>query len=86
MSKNKDGTMTVLEHLAELRLRLLISAGALLIAAIICFAHVETIRGFLTYPLEGLQLIFLSPPEAFMANLRLALLSGLVFAAPVILF
>jgi len=33
--------MSVLEHIAELRLRLLISAGALLVAAIICFANIE---------------------------------------------
>ena len=86
MSKNKDGTMPVLEHLAELRLRLLISAGALLVAAVISFNYVELIRGLLTSPLEGLQLIYLSPPEAFMANLRLALISGLVLSSPVIIY
>lgn len=86
MSKNKDGTMPVLEHLAELRLRLLISAGALLVAAVVSFNYVELIRGLLTSPLEGLQLIYLSPPEAFMANLRLALISGLVLSSPVIIY
>jgi sec-independent protein translocase protein TatC len=86
VSKNKDGTMPVLEHLAELRMRLLISAGALLVAAVISFSYVELIRGLLTSPLEGLQLIYLSPPEAFMANLRLALISGLVLSSPVIIY
>lgn len=86
MSKNKDGTMPVLEHLAELRLRLLISAGALLVAAVVSFNYVELIRGLLTSPLEGLQLIYLSPPEAFMANLRLALISGLVLSSPMIIY
>lgn len=86
MSKNKDGTMPVLEHLAELRLRLLISAGALLVAAFVSFNYVELIRGLLTSPLEGLQLIYLSPPEAFMANLRLALISGLVLSSPIIIY
>ncbi len=86
MSKNKDGTMPILEHLAELRLRLVISAGALLVAAVICFWQVEFIRGILTRPLEGVELIYLSPPEAFMANLRLALLSGLVLALPVVVY
>jgi sec-independent protein translocase protein TatC len=86
VSKNKDGTMPVLEHLAELRLRLLISAGALLVAAFVSFNYVELIRGLLTSPLEGLQLIYLSPPEAFMANLRLALISGLVLSSPIIIY
>jgi len=78
--------MPVLEHLAELRLRLLISAGALLVAAFVSFNYVELIRGLLTSPLEGLQLIYLSPPEAFMANLRLALISGLVLSSPIIIY
>ncbi|MBM4235115.1 MAG: twin-arginine translocase subunit TatC [Firmicutes bacterium] len=86
VSKNKDGTMPVLEHLAELRLRLFISAGALLVAAIICFSNINLIRGILTGPLDDLQLIFLSPPEAFMSNLRLALISGLVLSSPVIIY
>lgn len=86
MSKPKDGTMPIIEHLSELRLRLFISAGALLVAAIICFANIELIRGVLTRPLEGVQLIYLSPPEAFMANLRLALISGFIAALPVLVY
>ncbi len=85
MVNNKDGTMSVLEHLSELRLRLVISAGALLVASGICFTYIEHIRAILTLPLEGLQLIYLSPPEAFMANLKLAIFSGLVVSLPVIL-
>lgn len=86
MTQDLESTMPVLEHLAELRLRLLISAGALLVAAIICFANIEQIRSILTYPLGGLKLIYLSPPEAFMANLRLALVSGLIISSPVIVY
>ncbi len=86
MSKSKDGTMPILEHLAELRLRLLISAGVLLVSVIICFANIHLIRGILTQPLKGLSLIYLSPPEAFMANLRLSLLSGLVLSSPLIIY
>ncbi|MCJ7807066.1 MAG: twin-arginine translocase subunit TatC [Clostridia bacterium] len=86
MNKKKDGTMPVIEHLAELRLRLFISTGVLLVAAIICFTNVELIRSILTRPLDDLKLIFLSPPEAFMANLRLALISGLFVSLPVIIY
>ncbi len=78
--------MPVLEHLAELRLRLFLSAGALLVGAIFCFANIEVIRKILTGPLKEIQLIYLSPPEAFMANLRLALISGLILALPVIIY
>ncbi len=86
MSKNKNGTMPVLDHLSELRLRLMISAGALIVAAGICFSYIELIRSILTRPLGDLTLIYLSPPEAFMANLKLALFSGFIVALPVILY
>jgi len=86
LSKNKNGTMPVLDHLSELRLRLMISAGALIVAAGICFSYIEFIRSILTRPLGDLTLIYLSPPEAFMANLKLALFSGFIVALPVILY
>jgi len=78
--------MPVLDHLSELRLRLMISAGALIVAAGICFSYIEFIRSILTRPLGDLTLIYLSPPEAFMANLKLALFSGFIVALPVILY
>ncbi len=86
MGNNKNGTMPVLDHLSELRLRLMISAGALIVAAGICFSYIEFIRSILTRPLGDLTLIYLSPPEAFMANLKLALFSGFIVALPVILY
>ncbi len=86
MAKNSDGSMPILEHFVELRLRIAISAGAFLVAVIFCFANIELIRGLLTIPLEGLKLIYLSPPEAFVANLRLAFISGLILSSPVIIY
>jgi len=78
--------MPVIEHLAELRLRLIISAGALLVAASFCFAQIDFIRGLLSAPLDSVKLIYLSPPEAFMANLRLALISGFILSLPVLIY
>jgi sec-independent protein translocase protein TatC len=86
MSKTSDGSMTVLEHLSELRLRLILSAVVLLAAAVFSFTRIGWVRSFLTAPLEGLQLIYLSPPEALTANLRLALVAGAVLAAPLLLY
>ena len=85
MSKDKDGTMTVLEHLSELRMRLMICAGALLAAAVFCFTQADWIRRILTAPLDGLQLIYLSPPEALTANLRLSFVAGVVLVSPLVL-
>ncbi|MEW5784701.1 MAG: twin-arginine translocase subunit TatC [Bacillota bacterium] len=86
MGKNRDDTMTVLEHLAEMRLRLFISAAALLAAAIFCFTRVGWLRQVLTVPLADLPLIYLSPPEALTANLRLSIIAGFVVASPIIIY
>ncbi len=58
----------------------------MLVAAIACYSNITLIRGILTGPLDDLQLIFLSPPEAFMSNLRLSITSGLILALPVIIY
>lgn len=86
VAKSKDGTMTVLEHLSELRRRLLLAAAAVLAAALFCLTRVAWLRQMIAAPLEGRPLIYLSPPEAFASNLRLALIAGIVLASPVIIY
>lgn len=86
MDETRDGAMSVLEHLAELRRRIAVAAVALLAAAIVCFTRIDQIRAFLTGPLGKRQLIYLSPPEALTANLRLAFIAGALLAAPLILY
>lgn len=86
MTKSKEGAMTVLEHLSELRIRLAISATALLASAIYSFSRVAEIRWLITAPMQGGELIFLSPPEALTANLTLSFAAGAVIASPVILY
>lgn len=86
MSKDTGATMTVLQHLAELRRRLLMGGAAFLVASIICFIAAAPIRHVLTRPAGGLRLVYFSPPEALMAQLKLALLAGLVVTSPLILY
>lgn len=86
MAYRKNGTMPVLEHFAELRLRLIIVASALFIASVISFAWMELIMNILTVPLDGLSLIYLTPPEAFTATLRLSLIAGAILASPIIVY
>lgn len=86
MNKDQDGTMSVLEHLAELRRRLLISGAAFLGAAFFCFTRVEAIRSIITRPAGEMTFIFLTPPEALTANLRLSFTAGAALASPVFLY
>lgn len=86
MKRKTDSSMTVLEHLSELRKRFIISAGAFLAASIISFTRIDLVRRFITAPLGDFKLIYLSPPEALTANLRLAFVAGAALASPLLIW
>ncbi len=84
-----DGRMTVVEHLAELRRRLVISIVAIVVAGTICFIVAPEIIAFLvTYYEEATKgqrdaLIFTGPLDAFATRLKIATYGGIVLAMPV---
>ncbi|KPK41470.1 MAG: hypothetical protein AMJ78_05440 [Omnitrophica WOR_2 bacterium SM23_29] len=79
-----DKRMTLVEHLDELRRRILTSLAALFIATGISFWKVKEIVAYLARPVG--QLVFISPVEAFMTYLKLAFFVGLFISSPIILF
>jgi sec-independent protein translocase protein TatC len=88
-----EGHMTVVEHLGELRRRIFISLGAILVGASICFFFTPQIIAFLTtFYRESLdrrvvnELIFTGPADAFLLRLKIATYGGIVLAMPVWLF
>ncbi len=83
--------MTFLEHLDELRKRLVISIASIGVGFAIAFAFVDRIYGFVMTPLyavlpKGSTLIFTEPTEAFILYIWMAFLAGLMLAMPVILW
>jgi sec-independent protein translocase protein TatC len=83
----------LLEHLSELRSRLIISLSVLGIASLGCFFVAQPIYDFLLAPfaakaeaLRGapLELIFTAPMEFFFAKVKLALFAGIFLSFPVI--
>ncbi len=79
------------DHLEELRKRLIICIVAVIVGFIVSYCFKEWLFKFLTYPLisamkPGENLIYTNLPEAFFTYLRVALLAGIVLAAPVILY
>ncbi|SET07517.1 sec-independent protein translocase protein TatC [Natronincola peptidivorans] len=78
--------MSVIHHLEELRKRLIICLVALLLTSVISFMFVEEIRYLLIRPAGSLELIYISPPEALMANIRLAILAGIILAMPILIY
>src|SRR5262249_39898475 len=84
--------MTVVEHLAELRRRIIISIIAVSLAAIVCFIFSQSIiRFFVNYYCDATHgqknaLIFLGPLDAFLTRIKIATYGGIVLALPVWLF
>ena len=82
-----DATMSLLEHLEELRSRIIVVAIAILLAAIAGFFLAEPLIVLLRAPLpEGAELIQTGVGEAFGVQMQLALMSGVAMAMPVILY
>ena len=94
---NDASKMSFMEHLEELRKRLITSVIAVLVGMIICWFFKEHILSFFLAPLyearrnvEGLPdpkpLNFSSMLEPFIAYLKMSAIGGIFFAAPVILY
>jgi sec-independent protein translocase protein TatC len=83
--------MTFLEHLDELRKRIVISAASVGVGCAIAFTFVDRIYKFVMDPLyallpKGSYLQFTEPTEAFILWVTMALIAGIIIAMPVILW
>lgn len=81
-----DATMTLVDHLAELRRRIAISVVAVAVGAVIGFLLAEPIIKLLLTPLPGGEVVFLTVGGGFFVFLRVALVVGLLLALPVVLY
>jgi len=86
-----DKKMPLMEHLIELRKRLVWSLAAFALCFVIAFVFANPIFDFLTRPLatiwegqEGRHLIYTALQEKFFANVKVAMFGGLVLAFPII--
>ena len=83
-----EDRMTLVEHLDELRSRILFCGVALLIACALCFWQNHLLIEIANRPLPAAneQLLTLSPTEPFMTTLTLVLYSALVLTMPILLY
>ena len=89
--KQARKTLSILEHLQELRRRLMIAAGALLVGVLVSLWPLTGWAiDFLAQPardrVENFQLVFTEPLEFWTVYFRVALLLGITIAMPVIVY
>lgn len=89
----EDSSAPLIEHLAELRNRLIHSVVAFIVGMIICFTFWNTIFNFLTDPLctaiaargqESCGLILIKLQEGFFVAVSISMFGGLVLSFPYI--
>jgi sec-independent protein translocase protein TatC len=80
--------MSFMEHLGELRTRIVRSLIALLVGLVVTFPLSQRIVDWLAQPIQatGNNLVFLAVTEAFWVQMKVALLTGLFLASPAILW
>jgi len=82
-----DEHLTLVEHLDELRTRLIVSIAALVVASSLCFWQNDLLLDIANKPLPGdLVPITFGVTEPFMTTVTLSVYGGLLLALPVILY
>lgn len=88
----EESTAPLIEHLVELRSRLIWSIAAFVVAMMACFAVAEPIFDFLAEPIKNAmirrghdpQLIFTGAHKVFFTYVQVSMFGGFFFAFPII--
>ncbi len=85
----------LIEHLTELRQRLIYSVAAFLVGMVICFTFAGSILEFLLIPIENTmralgdpspEMQYTAPQEYFFTLIRISVVAGLIVSFPIIAF
>ncbi len=91
-AREQQAEMPFLDHLEELRWRLIWSIAALLVAMLVSFTVVSNVDfiGILAYPaqefLKGAPLVFTNPADPFTILMQISMWLGFILASPVIFY
>ena len=85
-SPGGEATMSLIDHLSELRTRIFRVILAVVAGSVVGFYFATAIRDFLLAPLPGGTAQVLGPGDAFAIQLRISIVVGIILAMPVILY
>jgi len=85
------GKMSFLDHLDELRKRIVRACLSVAVGVVLTFAFIQPIFDFILAPTRralppGVKMIYTQPGEAFSLYITVALIAGVVVAAPYIMY
>lgn len=83
---SRDKELSLIQHLAELRQRLIVAAVAVLVTTALAFIFSQQIVRFLLLPSGVAKCVALSPTENFTTFMRVSLFAGIALAMPVLLY
>lgn len=87
----EHGQMSFLEHLEELRKRILHACYAIAVGMVVAFAFIDRLTAFVLAPARralppGVEIIYTNPGEGFGFWIEVAMLAGTIFAAPAVVY
>jgi sec-independent protein translocase protein TatC len=88
--EDAGGKMSFLDHLDELRRRILYAVVSVFVGFVVAFFFIDEIFNFIMRPLQQLlppggTLIYTDPTEAFLLYIKIALIAGLILASPAVM-
>ena len=82
--ERRDGSMSIIAHLEELRKRLIYSIAAVAVGSGVAYFYIDEIMRCLTAPAG--KLYYMQPAEAFFTYLKIAVFGGFLLALPIIFY
>jgi sec-independent protein translocase protein TatC len=83
---SRDVEMPLVEHLRELRSRLIKATLSIVVATAISLVLVDKEVAILTAPAQPVKLIALEPTEAFVSYVKVALYTGIAISMPLLVY
>jgi sec-independent protein translocase protein TatC len=79
-----DKKLSLIEHLQELRSRLIKSIIFIIVCSIFLYNYIDRILFILSRPVG--RLVFISPTEALITNIKIAFLGGIFLSSPFVIY